>query len=99
MISTVVIDEERFAKAENLGITIHAAVDIGILVVLVVLIITIIITLLTLSKQTTDIIGFVYISDISKLIVAIHVCILQLPKTSYKEIICILCLNIIPLVY
>jgi hypothetical protein len=47
----------------------YTAVDVGILVVLVVLLVFIVIILLTLSKKTTDMIGFVYKLPISKKVV------------------------------
>jgi hypothetical protein len=47
----------------------YTAVDVGIIVVLVVLLVFIVIILLTLSKKTTDMIGFVYKLPISKKVV------------------------------
>jgi hypothetical protein len=53
-------------KHDNIAYT---AVDVGIIVVLVVLLVFIVIILLTLSKKTTDMIGFVYKLPISKKVV------------------------------
>lgn len=53
-------------KHDNIAYT---AVDEGIIVVLVVLLVFIVIILLTLSKKTTDMIGFVYKLPISKKVV------------------------------
>jgi hypothetical protein len=56
-------------KGKKHGNIAYTAVDVGIIVVLVVLLVFIVIILLTLSKKTTDMIGFVHKLPISKKVV------------------------------